>query len=107
MIKAYQSGIPENGKPFPNGSKMVKIHWNAKKNLSAPGQPTVPGTLHDVDVMVRDSARFPNGNWGYAPFLYDNATSTFRPEGTGADCGTACHTAAKARDFVFTAFPKR
>src|SRR3989442_2999074 len=24
MIKAYQSGIPGNGKPFPDGSKMAK-----------------------------------------------------------------------------------
>jgi hypothetical protein len=26
MIKAYQAGIPANGKPFPDGSKMAKIH---------------------------------------------------------------------------------
>src|SRR5206468_6930873 len=25
MIKAYQSGIPGNGKPFPDGSKMAKV----------------------------------------------------------------------------------
>src|SRR5438552_19067173 len=31
MIKAYQSGIPGNGKPFPDGSQMAKIHWNPKK----------------------------------------------------------------------------
>ena len=30
MIKAYQSGIPGNGKPFPEGAKMAKIHWNPK-----------------------------------------------------------------------------
>ena len=30
MIKAYQSGIPGNGKPFPDGSKMAKVHWNPK-----------------------------------------------------------------------------
>ena len=24
MIKAYQSGVPGNGKPFPDGSKMAK-----------------------------------------------------------------------------------
>src|SRR5881392_881569 len=28
MIKAYQSGIPGNGRPFPDGSKMAKVHWN-------------------------------------------------------------------------------
>src|ERR1700722_2906797 len=30
MIKAYQSGIPGNGKPFPDGVKLAKIHWNPK-----------------------------------------------------------------------------
>src|SRR5712691_4188625 len=29
MIKAYQAGIPGNGKPFPDGAKMAKIHWDA------------------------------------------------------------------------------
>ena len=36
MIDAYQAGIPGNGKPFPDGSKMAKIHWNPKKNETAP-----------------------------------------------------------------------
>jgi hypothetical protein len=26
MIEAYRSGVPGNGKPFPTGSKMAKIH---------------------------------------------------------------------------------
>src|SRR5262249_22187558 len=26
-IEAFQAGIPGNGKPFPDGSKMAKIHW--------------------------------------------------------------------------------
>ena len=33
MIAAYRSGIPGNGKPFPNGSKMAKIHWNKKQRM--------------------------------------------------------------------------
>ena len=36
MIKAYQSGITGNGKPFPDGSKMAKVHWNPKKARGAP-----------------------------------------------------------------------
>src|SRR5947207_14384249 len=36
MITAYQSGIPGNGKPFPDGSKMAKIHWNPKKMETFP-----------------------------------------------------------------------
>jgi Cytochrome P460 len=108
MINAYRSGIPGNGKPFPDGAKLAKIHWNAKKSEEAPEPTTVPGTLHDVDVMVRDSKRFPDtGNWGYAQFNYDAKSDTFAPEGTGSDCGYSCHTIVQAKDYVFTAYPKR
>src|SRR5438477_2901676 len=57
MINAYQSGIPGNGQPFPDGSKMAKIHWNQKKLETFPSA-TVPASLHDVDFMVKDSKRF-------------------------------------------------
>jgi hypothetical protein len=116
MIEAYKTGIPENGKPFPDGAKMAKIHWTAKKNETAPGQPLVAGTLHDVDLMVKDSKRFADsGGWGYGAFEYETASDSFRPgttadqppQGNDAKCGAACHTAAKNRDFVFTEFPKR
>ena len=84
MINAYQSGIPGNGKPFPDGSKMAKIHWNPKKNETFPGT-TVPASLHDVDFMVKDSKRFADsGGWGWAVFNYDAASDTFTP-GTLAD----------------------
>ena len=67
----------------------------------------MPDTLHDIDFMVRDSKRFANtGNWGWAQFNYDSASDTFKPEGTGADCGYSCHTIMKAKDFVFTAYGK-
>jgi hypothetical protein len=116
MIDAYKAGIPGNGKPFPDGAKMAKIHWTAKKNESAPGQPLQPGTLHDIDFMVKDGKKFSDsGGWGYAEFEYDAASDTFRPgttadqppQGNDAKCGAACHTAAKNQDYVFTAYPKR
>jgi hypothetical protein len=108
MIDAYLAGVPGNGKPFPDGSKMAKIHWKTKKSAEAPAPTTVPDTLHDVDFMVRDSKRFPNsGNWGYAEFDYDSASDTFKPNGSGADCGFACHTIVAKKDYVFTAYPKR
>ena len=116
MIEAYQSGIPGNGKPFPDGAKMAKIHWNQKKNDTEPGQPWVPGTLHDIDFMVKDSKRFADsGGWGYGEFEYDDASAAFRPgtmadqppQGNDAKCGAACHTVARNTDFVFTAYPKR
>ena len=108
MIEAYKAGVPGNGKPFPDGAKMAKIHWNAKKSSEAPAPTLVPDTLHDVDFMVRDSKRFADsGNWGYAQFNYDTASDTFTPLGTGAACGFSCHTIVKAKDYVFTAYPKR
>jgi mono/diheme cytochrome c family protein len=48
MIDAYKAGYPGNGKPFPDGAKMAKVHWNAKVDTSEPGAPTVPGTQHEV-----------------------------------------------------------
>src|SRR5512135_2648935 len=42
MIAAYQAGVPGNGKPFPDGAKMAKIHWNAKQSAEAPAPTTVP-----------------------------------------------------------------
>lgn len=116
MIDAYKAGIPDNGKPFPDGARMAKIHWTAKKAEAAPGQPTVGGALHDVDFMVKDSKRFADGNgWGYAMFKYDAATGAFRPgtstdqppQGNDAKCGVACHALAKPRDYVFTEYGKR
>jgi hypothetical protein len=108
MIKAYRAGVPGNGKPFPDGSKMAKIHWTTKKGTEPGNTATMPDALHDIDFMVRDSKRFSKtGNWGYAQFNYDSATDTFTPLGTGSACGYACHTGVKDRDYVFTAYGKR
>ena len=108
MIEAYRAGVPGNGKPFPDGSKMAKIHWTAKTSAEAPAPTIVPDTLHDIDFMVRDSRRFPEtGAWGYAQFDYDAESDTFTPLGSGVDCGYACHTIVKAKDYVFTAYGKR
>jgi hypothetical protein len=115
MIKAYQAGIPGNGQPFPDGSKMAKIHWIPKKMETFPAA-TVPAAQHDMDFMVKDSKRFADsGGWGYAVFEYDAATDTFRPgtlsdkppQGNDAKCGFACHTQVKTRDYVFTDYGHR
>jgi Cytochrome P460 len=108
MIDAYRAGVPDNGKPFPDGSKVAKIHWNAKKSAEAPNPTIVPDTLHDVDFMVRDSKRFQDtGGWGWAEFDYDRASEAFKPLGSGSNCGYECHTIVKAKDYVFTAYGKR
>jgi mono/diheme cytochrome c family protein len=116
MINAYKAGIPGNGKPFPDGAKMAKVHWTAKVDTSEPGSPTVPGPQHDVDLMVKDSKRFADsGGWGYGVFEYDAATDIFRlgnltdkpPQGNDAKCGFACHSSVKNKDYVFTAYGHR
>ena len=108
MIDAYRAGLPGNGKHWPDGAKMAKIHWKAKKSAEAPDQTTVPDTLHDIDFMEKDSTRFPDsGGWGYGQFNYNVASDTFTPEGTGAKCGYACHTIVAAKDYVFTSYGKR
>jgi cytochrome P460 len=116
MINAFKAGIPGNGKPFPDGAKMAKVHWAAVKSETEPGNPFVPGALLNVDFMVKDSKRFADsGGWGYGVFNYDKASDGFTP-GTTADsppqandakCGFGCHTLVKGNDFVFTKYGKR
>jgi hypothetical protein len=116
MIDAFREGVPGNGKPFPDGARMAKIHWIPKKQEAYPGQPMVPGTQHDVDFMVKDSKRFADsGGWGYAEFEYDAASDAFRPgtsddqppQANDAKCGYACHTIVQKRDYVFTEYGHR
>jgi hypothetical protein len=116
MIEAYKAGIPANGKPVPDGARMAKTHWTARKAEDQPGPPTVPGVLHDVDFMVKDSKRFADsGGWGWAAFDYDLASDTFKPSDESstppqehdAKCGFACHTIVADKDYVFTAYPQR
>jgi hypothetical protein len=115
MVEAFKSGIPGNGESFPDGSKMAKVHWNPKQSPLFPTA-TVPGDLANVDFMVKDSTRFADsGGWGYAVFDYNTASDTFSPgtmagtppQGNDARCGVACHSRAKARDYVFTEYGRR
>ena len=116
MIDAFNAGIPGNGKPFPDGARMAKVHWTARKAEALPGQPFVPGAQHDVDFMLKDSKRFADsGGWGYAEFEYDAASNEFRPgnlkdsppQGEDTKCGHACHTIAQKTDYVFTQYGSR
>jgi Cytochrome P460 len=120
MIKAYREGIPANGKPFPDGSKIAKIEWRPRKITDAPFSAatpdTVPGILTEVEFIEKNAKRFADSNgWGYAVFDYDAASDTFAPgtlagkppQGNDAKCGAACHKLAAAKDYIFTAYPKR
>ena len=116
MIDAFKAGIPANGKPFPDGAKMAKVHWTGKVSDHEPGAPTVPGPQHDVDFMLKDGKRFADsGGWGYGAFEYDAPSNTYRlgnlkdkpPQGNDAKCGYACHSAVKSKDYVFTDYAHR
>ena len=65
MIKAYKAGIPGNGKPFPDGSKIVKLQWKPKKSAEAPFVVDVPDVFTQAFVIEKESKRFPkSGGWG-------------------------------------------
>jgi hypothetical protein len=111
MIEAYRAGVPGNGQPFPDGSKMAKIEWKPKENPESPFAVNVPDTLDGIGFMEKDSQKFlDTGGWGYAQFSYDPASDTYKPHEDyvgDAKCGHACHTVVEAKDYVFTAYQKR
>src|SRR5437660_7783138 len=109
MIAAYKSGIPGNGKPFPDGSKIAKIEWKPKKSTEAPFSVRIPDVLQDVFLIEKDSKKYPNTKgWAYAVFDYDRPNDSFVPNKTGTiDCGFACHTRVANKDYIFTAYGKR
>jgi hypothetical protein len=109
MIKSYKAGTPGNGQPFPDGSMIVKLQWKPKKSTEAQFAVDVPDVFEQAFVMEKDSKRFTKtGGWGYALFNYDAASNTFTPDAKSpADCGNACHTAVKAKDYVYHPYQKR
>jgi hypothetical protein len=109
MITAYKAGVPVNGQPFPEGSKIVKLQWKQKKSTEAQFAVDVPDFFTQAFVMEKDSKRFPKtGGWGYAVFNYDPASDKFTADPKSlADCGNACHTAVKAKDYIFHPYEKR
>jgi Cytochrome P460 len=109
MIRAFKAGVPLNGKPFPDGSMIVKLQWSPKKDAEATFDVEVPDAFKQAFVMEKDSKRFPKtGGWGYAVFNYDAASNKFTPDPTShADCGNSCHVAVKAKDYIFHPYQER
>src|ERR1700754_2432535 len=97
MIAAYKSGVPGNGKPFPEGSKAAKLQWSFKKSTEATFAVDVPNAPTQAFLMEKDSKRFPKtGGWGYALFNHDAAPGKFTADASPADCGHTCHVAVKS-----------
>jgi cytochrome P460 len=109
MINAYKAGVPVNGQGFPEGSMIVKLQWKLKKSTEAPFAVEVPDVFSQAFVMEKDSKRFSkSGGWGYAVFNYDPASDQFTADPKSlSDCGYACHTPVKAKDYIFHPYQKR
>jgi len=109
MIEAFKAGVPVNGQTFPDGSRIAKLQWKLKKSTEAPFVVEVPDVYSQAFVMEKDSKRFSkSGGWGYAVFNYDAASDTFAADPKSlSDCGFACHTPVKAKDYIFHPYQKR
>jgi len=109
MISALKAGVPGNGKPFPDGSKIAKLQWKPKRSTEAPFVVDVPDVFTQAFLMEKDGKRFPKtGGWGYALFNYDAPGDRFTVDPSGvADCGQTCHVKVKAKDYIFHPYQKR
>ena len=108
MIQAYKSGIPGNGRPFPDGAKVAKLQWKPKKSTEAQFVVDVPDVFKQAFVMEKNSKRFPkSGGWGYALFNYEAASDQFTADPSPSDCGHTCHVAVNAKDYIFHSYQKR
>ncbi len=110
VIDAYKKGSGMDGKPFPEGSILVKIGYSMKENQAFKSS-MEPNVLQRVEYIIKDSNRFKDtGGWGFARFVYDSNTSTFAPYGQNESFSKecfACHILVEKRDFVFTHYTER
>jgi hypothetical protein len=109
MIEAYRAGVPGNGKPFPEGSKIAKLQWSFKKSTEAPFVVDVPDRATQAFLIEKDSKRFPKtGGWGYALFNHVAGSDKFTADAEAkADCGQTCHVAVKSKDYIFHSYQQR
>ncbi|HWR26376.1 MAG TPA: cytochrome P460 family protein [candidate division Zixibacteria bacterium] len=110
VIEAYREGAGKNGKPFPDGSILVKIGYSQKENPDW-NSSIEPDALIRVEYMIKDSKRFNETyGWGYARFVYDVNTTTFEPYGKDRtfqnEC-SSCHVIVERKDYVFTDYVVR
>jgi hypothetical protein len=108
MIEAYKAGVPGNGRPFPEGSKIAKLQWSFKRSTEAPFVVDVPDAPTQAFLIEKDSNRFPEtGGWGYALFNHDVATGKMTADEAKSDCGHVCHVEVKSKDYIFHPYQKR
>ncbi|HFS67940.1 MAG TPA: hypothetical protein ENK67_06995, partial [Flavobacteriia bacterium] len=93
-FKAYN----EN-KPFPNGSKIVKIGWNVEK-MSNFQLALEAKSLQRIEYMIKDAKKFSKnpGNWGYARFV--KKENKYQPWKNGTQSCISCHNLAKDNGYL-------
>jgi hypothetical protein len=96
MVQAYRAGTL----PFPDGSMIAKLVYAAVQSPTWEAA-VVPGEPLSIEIMVKDSARFPeNQGWGFGRFAPEGT-----PRGDAALYATCfpCHRArVTSTDYVFT-----
>ncbi|NWJ25625.1 cytochrome P460 family protein [Rhizobium sp. RM] len=95
-VDAYKKGTL----PFPDGSVLVKLAY--KRQQSTEFQPaTVPGAPTTVQVMVKDSKKYPDSHgWGFGRFVDGKPVDIAQHE----TC-LSCHVGnVKDHDYVFTRY---
>ncbi len=95
-IEAYKKGTL----PFPDGSILVKLAYKRKQSTEfAPA--TVPGAPTTVQVMVKDSKKYPDSHgWGFGRFVDGKPVDLAQHE----TC-LSCHVGnVRDHDYVFTRY---
>ncbi|MBP2614429.1 cytochrome P460 family protein [Agrobacterium pusense] len=95
-VNAYKSGTL----PFPDGSILVKLAYKRQQSAEFPPA-TVPGGPTTVQVMVKDSRKYPDSHgWGFGRFVNGKPVDIAQHE----TC-LSCHVGnVKDHDFVFTRY---
>ena len=98
--------IRQGTRPYPDGTVLARVAWSY---VSSPDDDRVLGDSvshvagapkNGVQIMVKDSRKYPSsGGWGFAQFDDGKPAA----ESVHATC-LGCHSAAKARDFVFSRY---
>ncbi|MBB2690183.1 UNVERIFIED_ORG: hypothetical protein GGI63_001319 [Rhizobium esperanzae] len=95
-VEAYKKGTL----PFPDGSILVKLAYKRMQSTKfAPA--TVPGAPTTVQVMVKDSKKYPDSHgWGFGRFVNGKPVDVAQHE----TC-LSCHVGnVKDHDYVFTRY---
>lgn len=95
-VEAYKKGTL----PFPDGSILVKLAYKRQQSSEFPPA-TVPGAPTTVQVMVKDTKKYPDSHgWGFGRFVNGKPVDVAQHE----TC-LSCHVGnVKDHDYVFTRY---